>query len=57
MNDAALSPGELLRRFVSYIRIQRCRCRVPFVGLDVNAAMVQWCEFLVGYERSHEIRT
>jgi hypothetical protein len=57
MNDAALNPGELLRQFVSYIRVQRCRLWVPIVGLDVNLVTVRWYEFLVGYERSHEIRT
>jgi hypothetical protein len=31
-------------------------CRI-LVGLDVNLATVRWYEFLVGYERSHEIRT
>jgi hypothetical protein len=49
--------GELLRQFVSYIRVQRCRLWVPIVGLDVNLVTVRWYEFLVGYERSHEIRT
>lgn len=54
----ALNPGGTFAAVcVVYQGIEVSAVGFPIVGLDVNLVTVRWYEFLVGYERSHEIRT